>query len=148
MVTAKQYLKQVYDLNREINMILAKADAMRKSLYGRGIQYNGTGGGAASDSIAKAIAKVVDYDHDADEAIDRLVDLRIEIEQAIKAVADPVQREVLERRYLMFEPFESGYDKKTGKYIKGIAESMNYSERQIYRIHGEALLKIHVSECQ
>lgn len=147
-MTAKQYLGQVYYLNREINMILAKADAMRKGLYGRGIQYSGAGGGMASDGFAKTIAKVADYERKADELIDKLVDKRLEIENAIKAVEDPEQKEVLERRYLTFQPFESGYDKKTGKYIEGIAESMHYSERQIYRIHGEALLKIHVSECQ
>ena len=149
-MTAKEYLSQAYELDRKADIILQKADAMRKSLYGRGQSYGGGGHGDSSDSIAKAIAKVVDYERKADEVIDRLIDMRIEIETAINEVPDPIQREVLERRYLMYQPFESGYDKRTGIYIKGIDEIMGYSARQIYRFHGYGLQKIKkdVSECQ
>ena len=149
-MTAKEYLSQAYRLDKQADMILQKAAALRKSLYGRG--QNGESGKSApsGDSIAKAIAKVVDYERKADEIIDRLVDMRIEIENAINEVPDPIQREVLERRYLMYQPFEGSYDKKTGVYIKGIDESMGYSTRQIYRFHGYGLQKIKkdVSECQ
>lgn len=149
-MTAKEYLSQAYKLDREADMILQKADALRKSLYGRG--QNGESGNhfSSGDSLAKAIAKVVDYEHRADEIIDRLVEVRIEIENAIAEIPDPIQREVLERRYLMYQPFEGSYDKKTGVYIKGIDESMGYSTRQIYRFHGYGLQKIKkdVSECQ
>ena len=149
-MTAKEYLSQAYKLDREADMILQKADALRKSLYGRG--QNGESGNhfSSGDSLAKAIAKVVDYEHRADEIIDRLIDMRIEIENVIASVPDPTQREVLERRYLLYQPFEGGYDKKTGTYIKGIDESMGYSVRQIYRFHGYGLQKIKkdVSECR
>lgn len=149
-MTAKEYLSQAYKLDKQADMIIQKADALRKSLYGRG--QNGESGKQTSsgDSLAKAIAKVMDYERKADELIDRLVDMRIEIENAINEVPDPIQREVLERRYLMYQPFEGGYDKKTGIYIKGIDESMGYSARQIYRFHGYGLQKIKkdVSECQ
>ena len=149
-MTAKEYLSQAYKLDKQADMILQKADAMRKSLYGRGQSYESGGHSDSSDSIAKAIAKVVDYEQKADEIIDKLIDKRIEIENLIKLVPDPVQREVLERRYLMYQPFESGYDKRTGIYIKGIDEIMGYSARQIYRFHGYGLQKIKkdVSECQ
>ena len=149
-MTAKEYLSQAYKLDKQADMIIQKADALRKSLYGRG--QNGESGKQTSseDSLAKAIAKVVDYERKADEIIDRLVEVRIEIENAIASVPDPIQREVLERRYLMYQPFEGGYDKKTGVYIKGIDEAMGYSARQIYRFHGYGLQKIKkdVSECQ
>ena len=147
-MTAKEYLSQAYKLDRDIEITLAKADTMRKSLYGRGIQSGESSQNIAGDSIGKAVAKVIDYELKAEKMIDELVDLRIEIENAIKSVPIPLYQEVLERRYLLYQPFESGYDKKNGEYIKGIAESMNYSERQIYRIHGIALQQIDVSECQ
>ena len=140
-MTAKEYLSQAYKLDKQADMILQKAAALRKSLYGRGQTYENTGH-SNTDGIAKAIEKVADYERKADEIIDRLIDMRIEIENAIASVPDPVQREVLERRYLMYQPFEGGYDKKTGTYIKGIDESMGYSVRQIYRFHGYGLQKI------
>lgn len=149
-MTAKEYLNQAYKLDCKANMILQKADAMRKSLYGREQSIENGTHNSSGDGIAKAIAKVVDYERKADEIIDKLVDMRIEIENAINSVPDPIQREVLERRYLMYQPFESGYDKKTGIYIKGIDEIMGYSARQIYRFHDYGLQKIkkYVSECQ
>lgn len=149
-MTAKEYLSQAYRLDKQADMIIQKADALRKSLYGRGQNYENTGHNSNNDGIAKAIEKVADYERKADEIIDKLIDMRIEIENAINEVPDPIQREVLERRYLMYQPFESCYDKRTGAYIKGIDEIMGYSARQIYRFHGYGLQKIKkdVSECQ
>lgn len=152
-LTAKEYLNQAYKLDRKADMILQKADAMRKSLYGRGQSYESGGHSDSSDSIAKAVAKVVDYEQKADEVIDKLIDKRIEIENLIKLVPDPVQREVLEYRYLMYMRFESGYNKRTGKYEIGIDEKTGYCVRQVYRYHDEGLQQIskiikNVSECQ
>ena len=149
-MTAKEYLSQAYQLDKQADLTLQKADAMRKSRYGRGKNYENTGHSSKNDGIAKDIEKVADYERKAAEIIDKLVDMRIEIENAINKVSDPIQREVLERRYLMYQPFESGYDKRTGIYIKGIDEIMGYSARQIYRFHGYGLQKIKkdVSECQ
>ena len=145
-MTAKEYLSQAYKLDKQADMILQKADALRKSLYGRGQNSESGKSTPSGDSLAKAIARVMDYEHKADEIIDKLIDMRIEIENAIASVPDPIQREVLERRYLMYQPFEGGYDKKTGAYIKGIDEIMGYSARQIYRFHGYGLQKVKVKK--
>ena len=145
-MTAKEYLSQAYRLDKQADMILQKAAAMRKSLYGRGQNYENTGHNSNNDSLAKAIEKVADYERKADEIIDRLIDMRIEIENVIASVPGPTQREVLERRYLMYQPFEGGYDKKTGVYIKGIDESMGYSVRQVYRLHRYGLQKVKVKK--
>ena len=152
-MTAKEYLSQVYKLDKQAEMIFQKADAMRKSLYGRGQNYESNGHSRnSSDSIAKAVAKVVDYEHKADEIIDRLVNKRIEIENTIKLVPDPIQREVLERRYLLYQSFTSRYNKKTGMREVGIDEKTGYCARQVYRYHDEGLREIskiikNVSEC-
>ena len=138
-MTAKEYLNQAYKLDRKANMILQKADAMRKSLYGRGQTYEGGGHSDSSDSIAKAITKVVDYERKADEVIDKLIDKRIEIENLIKLVPDPVQREVLERRYLLYQSWDGFYDKISGQYIKGIYEIMGYSRSQVFKHHQKGL---------
>ena len=103
-----------------------------------------------SGDMSGVIDKVIEYERQADEVIDRLVEKRLEIERAISAVPDDVQREVLERRYLLYQPWETYFDKRTGEKIVGIDEAMNYSARQIYRFHGEALQTVsqYVSECQ
>lgn len=152
-MTAKEYLNQAYYIDREINMTLAKADKLRKSLYGKGQKLDDVGGGKASgsgDTIGDTISLVVDYENKANALIDKLVEKRLEIEKTIKRVPDDVQREVLERRYLLFQPWESYFDTKTGEKIIGIDEAMNYSSRQIYRIHRKALkwMSANVSECQ
>ena len=152
-MTAKEYLGQVYYIDREINMTLAQADKLRKSLYGKGQKFDDVGGSKSSqssDEIGDVIATVIDYENKANALIDKLIKARIEIETAIKLVPDSAQREVLERRYLLFQPWETYFDIKTGDKIIGIDEAMHYSSRQIYRIHGKALLwvSVNVSECQ
>ena len=141
-MTVKEYLNQAYYIDREINMTLAKADKLRKSLYGKRQKLDDIGGGKASgtcDTIGDTMALVVDYEKKANDMVNKLVEKRLEIERTIKCVPDDVQREVLERRYLLFQPWDSGYDKVTGEYIKGIYESMNFSRRQIFNLHGKAL---------
>ena len=141
-MTAKEYLSQAYKLDRQADMIIQKADALRKSLYGREqIIENGTHN-SSGDGIAKAIAKVVDYERKADEVIDRLVDMRIEIENAIAEIPDPIQREVLERRYLLYQSWDGFFDKETGDYVKGVYEIMKCSRRQMFRCHDEGLKAI------
>jgi hypothetical protein len=147
-MTAKKYLQKAYELDREANMLVLKAATIRQRLYGRGQSEGNSGTNQAGDALGATVAAVIDYENEVDCAIAKLVDKWLRIEETIKAVRDPVEREVLERRYLMYQPFESGYDKRSGEYIVGIAESMGYCERQIYRIHGAALNHINVSECQ
>lgn len=144
-MTTKEYLNQAYYIDREINLTLAKADKLRQSLYGRAVAYDSTGGVKSSgdkDVIGKTIEKIDEYERKANELIDSLIEKRIEIENTIKAVPDSVQREVLERRYLLFQEWDSGYDRNTGEYKKGIYEEMNFSRRQIFYLHGEALKSI------
>lgn len=144
-MTAKEYLGQVYYIDREVNMTLAKVDKLRKSLYGKGQKFDDVGGSKSSqssDEIGDVVAMVIDYENKANALIDKLIKARIEIETAIKLVPDSIQREVLERRYLLFQPWDSCYDRITGEYQKGIYESMNFSRRQIFYLHGEALKSI------
>ena len=148
-MTAKEYLQQAYFLDRKAEMLLAKAQRLRESLYGRGAGLHTVRvKSSPHGTLEAAIAQVEEYERQADKTIVELVGKRIEIEKTIAAVADDAQREVLERRYLMYQPWETCFDKRTGQKVIGIDEAMHYSARQIYRIHGEALLSVDVSECQ
>lgn len=151
-MTAKEYLNQAYIIDRRINMTLAKSQKLRESLYGRGQKIDDVGGGKGGDGdvIGETISKVMEYEEKASELIDKLVTARLEIEKAIQSIPDEIQREVLERRYLLFQNWESYYDTKTGEYIKGIADDMGYSPSHVYRIHGSALnsIKMIVNESE
>ena len=143
-MTTKEYLNQAYYIDREINLILAKADKLRQSLYGRAVTYDSTAvqSSGDKDTLGRTFEKIDEYERKANELIDSLIEKRIEIENTINAVPDSVQREILERRYLLFQDWDSGYDRNTGEYKKGIYEEMHFSRRQIFYLHGEALKSI------
>ncbi len=132
-MTAKEYLKQVKYIERNIRKKRKMAQKLRESLYGKGVSYENTGATvqhSCEDSLGAAIAKVVDYEHEADEDIARLISLRIEIEKAILSIEDENEQEVLERKYLLFENNEE------------IAEEMKCSIRSVYNYHNAGLEKI------
>lgn len=150
-MTAKEYLNQAYHLDRQAEMLIAKVEKLRSSLYGKGVSYDGSKvkGGTGGD-LSDTVAQVIEYEQQSADVIKKLIGKRIEIERVIAAVPDADQREVLERRYLLYQPWETFFDKRTGQKVTGIDEAMNYSARQIYRFHGKALQKVAnlVSECQ
>ena len=148
-MTAKEYLKLAFKLDKAIKRRKAVAQKHRESLYGKGVDYSGAGGtNGGKDALGVAIASVSDYERETDtKVIPLLIDMRMEIEQAIAAVPDNKQREVLTDRYLLYMPWHNKYDKDTGRLIaKGIKEKTGYSEEAVYKFHCEGLKKIKVPE--
>lgn len=145
---AKDYLNQAYYIDRRIKLNLEKLEAMKSSLYGKGNSYQNDGSQHTfgDNSIERAITKVIEYEELIKAEIEELVCKRIEIDKAIQSVEDSVQRELLERRYLAFEKWNSYYNKRKKQYIKGIAESMGYSMSQIFKLHNRALLNMRLKE--
>lgn len=144
-MTVKAYLQQAYMLDRKIKLDKDKEAAMRSAIYGKGITYDSDGSqhtAPADNSTDRAIVEVMDYQRRINAEICELVEKRIEIERVINSVPDDIQRDVLSRRYLLYQDWESHYNKYTGEYIKGIAEELGYEVRQIYRFHGRALAYI------
>ena len=92
--------------------------------------------------MPKVIEKVAEYEHKKQERALALIDKRLQIEQSIDALSDANQREVLTRRYILYQRLEGKFNEKNGKYIMGINDHMHYSKSAIYRIHGEALKNI------
>ena len=155
-MTAKEYLQQAYKIERRINIIVAKVEKLRSQLEYKGISYDsgGSHGSSNGDAMLNTLVKINEYESKQNELADKLIEKRFEIEKAIEGVQNAVQREVLERRYLLYEQWESHAewrtDELTGRKYKvivnGIAENMNYSVRAIYKIHGKALQNITVPE--
>lgn len=140
-MTAKEYLSQAYKADRLINLKIAKLNSMKSSLYGRATNYEADGSQHVQNGngVEKALHKVLAYEEQIDTDIDKLVDLKLEIEDAISKIENAEQREILERRYMCQQPYETRYDKRTRKIITGIADDMFCSEIKVYKLHRIAL---------
>lgn len=129
-MTAKEYLEQYRALDLMIN-----AKMERASLWRQRAEYvspSGTAGktGRIADRVGDTVAKIADLEREINADIDALVDLGREIAARIGEVGSDRHRQVLELHYL------------NGLSLEEIAEKMNYSYRQICRIHGRALEEI------
>lgn len=128
-MTAKEYLKQYRTLDEQI-----RAKTERAALWRQRAEYVSPvgipGNGSIRDKVGDTAVKIADLEREINADIDALVDLESDITSRIKAVSRSNRRQVLELHYL------------NGLSLDEVAQRMNYSYRQICRIHGEALLEI------
>lgn len=131
-MTAKEYLQQAYIIDRKIKLDTEKLEAARSALYGKTVRYDRDGSKPVphGNGTENAVLRVLELEERIDKEIDRLTEKRQEIEQAVNAVPDEVQREVLTRRYLLYQKWEV------------IAREMGYTKRRIFQLQGEALKNI------
>lgn len=133
-MTPKQYLRQAYRLNELINSHIREVEQLK--LLSTSVPSTDfskervQGGKLPGDRISNIIAKIVDLEKQINDEINHFVDLKKEIHDVIEAVKSPDQRLVLRCRYIEFLTWE-----KT-------AEIMNYSIKQIHRIHSTALQNV------
>ena len=128
-MTTKEYLRQIYRLDRRIELDRCKIEKLRAVLDYKP-PSGGSGSGSSADRIPDTLAKIIEYEEQAERLTKRYIELYIEIEKAIAAVSDPVLREVLERRYLLYQKWEE------------IADAMHRDLRWVYRLHGKALQQL------
>ena len=131
-MTPKEFLQQAYFIDRQIQLDLEKLSAMRSALFGKGVNYisDGTKTERHGNGVENAYIRILAYEEKIDAEIDRLSRKREEIEQVIEKLPDKTERELLSRRYLLFQKWDK------------IAEDMGYSYRHITRLHGKALQKM------
>ena len=131
-MTAKEYLKQIYYMNRKVKRLEARREQLRAQMYSIGspagkmdadkVQTSMNG-----DTMLKLIAKVDEAERDMLHEIDRMVEAQERIAGEIEKLSNDKQRDVLHKRYVEFKRWEQ------------IAVDMNITLRHVYRIHGEAL---------
>ena len=128
-MTAKEYLRQVYDFDQEIKAKHARI-AMLKDRETRAtstimaLRMSGT---TVHSPLEDAVCKLVDLQDELAKDIVKSYTLQKEIAHVIAGVKNEDYRMLLECRYLGFCKWEQ------------IAVMMNYSVRHITRMHGEAL---------
>lgn len=126
-MTKKEYLSQVYKMDKRIRILQGKVEKLRASLEYHSPSLESGGGGGSPDKMPDTISKIMEYEQHAAQLQAAYVDKYIEIDRAIHSVEDTTLREVLERRYLLYQKWEQ------------IAAEMHKDIRWIYRLHGRAL---------
>ena len=135
----KDYLKQIRNINDDINDRRKEKNAIRLLAESTGISYDkcgSPGGGNISDKVGNGAIKLVDLEKEIDEEISELIDIKVSVRRALRKVPKYNQRKVLYLSYIK------------GMDLEHIASKMNYSYKQICRFHGEGLIAIKdVLEC-
>lgn len=128
----KEYLSQVRKCDRLINNKLETIASLRSlatsisvELKSDVVQSSGT-----KDKMANTIDRIVDLEREIDADIDSFVSIKREVMSVIDKVVDPILIDVLYKRYFRYEKWEE------------IAIEMNYSYRQVTRLHGQALQEV------
>ena len=139
MVSAKEYLKRAYLLDKQINVEIQELEQLRNMRgtiqgcsYGEKVGSNPNRNTEAP--FIKTIEKIWEYEQKIDAKIDKLVDLRSEINASIEKMENPEERLLLKYRYLKNESWED------------IAYELNESYRTVHRIHASALNNFIVPE--
>ena len=98
----------------------------------KSVRYENDGGTheRKGNPVENAYCQLAYYNTEADRLFREFAAARNRTEELISSVPDPVQREVLTRRYIIGQRWEE------------IAEYMNYSRRRITQLHGIALKNI------
>ena len=128
-MTTKEYLNQISRLNRMINnklSELAELKELSKSISAvsnkERVQTS-----MEQDKIGNTISKIDEMEREIDKMIDSYSDKRKHIIGQIDSMEDENSYDILFSRYIEKKTFEK------------IADTKNYSFRQIIRLHGIAL---------
>lgn len=130
-MTAKEYLQQLHKADVIINQRIQEKADLRARLSSIGsfnyskerVQTSLSG----SASYEQQIARIIDLETEIDHLIDDYVDLKHKIIGEIHDMNNADQIKVLYKRYVLGEKFEQ------------IAVDLNFSIRNVYKVHGYAL---------
>lgn len=131
-MTAKEYLRQVRVVDCQIDSKLEQVMRLRETATKATATLSDM---PRSDSpnlqtLESTVVKIIDLENEINQDIDRLVDLKREARVAIDSLMNPEQQMILELRYLCYKAWPE------------IADTMGFSESNVYRLHGIALKNI------
>ena len=132
-MTAKEFMTSYQRITEKIRQIDFQIYDIEQTLGVEGVKYNsqpyGSGGGVSNLTETTAI-KLATLKDNQMKLRDKLWNQRIKIEKVIYRVADARNAEVLQRRYIRLQTWES------------IAADMKFDSRYIYKLHGKALVEV------
>lgn len=136
-LTPRQYLNQVFQLNKMIDSYVAELQTLRDMIDGlSAVKYDKekVKSSPTSSSVENTILKIIALEEKVNAGIDRLIDLKDEIHTAISGVPDQKEQLVLRLRYIEFKGWPE------------IQAAVDRNERTIFLIHSEALKHFTVPE--
>ena len=127
----KEELNNILKLNDRIQSKIRQKEELRATMTGvSGIDYSKDRVQTSpTNSIEELVIKIVDFEEEITRDIDKLVDMKREACNSINRV-DGIYGTILEMRYLECMRWEE------------IAYRLGYSIQHVYRLHGQALIKI------
>lgn len=128
MNKAKEFLSRAWYVSREVDALeQAKTEALRRI----------ASGGPSAEIIVSgskdphaALDAYLAYSSKLEERIAELLHIKQEVTELIRRIPDERYRELLMRRYVSCERWDT------------IADAMTYELRSVYRIHGAALQEV------
>ena len=133
-MTAKEYLNQTYRLNERINSNLRQLEALEERATSITVRLNPKVQGGTLNGTEQLIYNILELKERIKAETSEYIRTLEEIRQTISALKDPDESLLLTLRYIEFMKWED------------IAEKMNFSETQIFRIFKRALKKITVPD--
>lgn len=130
MMTAKEFMKQHERVVEKIRQIEIQIFDIEQTLGIKGVNYDSQPHGSGISQVTESTAtKLIELREVQRELVDKLWTKRIEIERVIFMINDATYAELLQRRYIRLQKWES------------IATDMKFDSRYIYKLHGKALIE-------
>lgn len=132
----KDFLRAIRSDQKEIAHLRQMVAELEAELLPQAIRYDRDKVQVSPDEkFSTLCAKIADYEEELGKSIAELYGRKLYAEQLIKKLSDPKEREVLRYYYLTTE---NGQNLTWNQ----VAIRMNYFERHVKRIHGNALVNL------
>ncbi len=131
-MTAREYLLQIYILDRTINDKLDKIYLLKTTFYSTsGLSENErVQMSSDKDRTGNAVARIVDLEREVEGLVDRYVDLKKQVILYISQLKKQKHQFILTKRYIDY------------KSMRDIADELGMSERGCKKAHKKALEEI------
>ena len=129
MSEAKYLLQKIAFLDAEINSLIREHESVKSTLLKATDYSNEPVATTKRNTSEDKLIKLADKSSDINLKIDELVDFKITMGNHINQLEDERHRVILREHYI------------NGLSFLEISKNLGYTERHLYRIHGDALLK-------
>ena len=129
MSEAKYLLQKIAFLDAEINSLIREHESVKSTLLKATDYSNEPVATTKRNTSEDKLIKLADKSSEIDLKIDELVDFKITMGNHINRLEDERHRVILREHYI------------NGLSFLEISKNLGYTERHLYRIHGDALQK-------
>lgn len=133
---AKEFFRSIRTEQIEIRHLKEMLQETESGLLPQAIKYDKTKVQVYPDeTMSRVFDKIAEYEQELGKSIALLIEKKIKAEQLIRELDDEREREVIRWYYLTVD---DGYLLTWGQ----VAARMNYNERYVKQLHGNALLHL------